>query len=128
MDSILVVVQIFALVCLSVLCIFLISLLARFKTFLTGVEKDLKEISAKAIPVFENLEIITEKVKSVTESIDSQVELVRHSINSIKEITDNIANFERRVQARIEEPVLETVSILAAFLKGIRTFVDRMRG
>ena len=128
MDSILVAVQIFALVCLSVLCIFLISLLARLKTFLTGVERDLKEISTKAIPVFENLEIITEKVKSVTESIDSQVELVRHSINSIKEITDNIANFERRVQERIEEPVLETVSILAAFFKGIRAFVDRMRG
>jgi methyl-accepting chemotaxis protein len=85
-------------------------------------------LTSKAIPVFENLEVITEKVKNVTESIDEQVEMARQSIRSIKEVADNIVNFERRIQERIEEPVLETVSVLASFFRGVRTVVDRLRG
>ena len=128
MEAILLVMQIVALACLSALSVYLITLLVRVRTFLGGVEKDLKELSSKAIPVFENLEIITEKIKAVTESIDEQVDMVKHSIRSIKEIADNIVNFERRVQDRIEEPVLETISVFAAIFKGVRTFVDRLRG
>ena len=127
-ESVLLVMQIVALTCLSVLCVFLISLLSRLRTFLAGVEKDLKEISSKAIPVFENLEIITEKIKSVTENIDEQVVMVKHSITSMKEIADNILNFERRIQERIEEPVMDTVTMFVAAFKGVRAFVDRLRG
>ena len=124
----LVVMEIIALACVSVLSIYLITVLARARSLLSAVEKDLKELSAKAIPVFENLEIITEKVKNVTESIDEQVDMVRHSISSIRDVADDIVDFERRIQARIEEPVMETVSILAAVFKGVRTFIDRLRG
>jgi uncharacterized protein YoxC len=124
----LVVMEIIALACVSVLSIYLITVLARARSLLSAVEKDLKELSAKAIPVFENLEIITEKVKNVTESIDEQIDMVRHSISSIRDVADDIVDFERRIQARIEEPVMETVSILAAVFKGVRTFIDRLRG
>jgi archaellum component FlaC len=102
-------------------------MIAHARAILTGVEKDLKELSTHAIPVFENLEVITEKVKNITENIDDQVEMVKHSINTIKEVADNIVSFERRVQERIEEPVLETVSVFAALFKGVRTFVERLR-
>ena len=128
MDSILVVMQIVALACLSVLSVYLVTVLVRLRTILTSVEKDIKELSSKAIPVFENLEVITEKVKNISEGIDEQVETVKHSINSIKEIADNIVGFERRIQSRIEEPVLETISYVAALFKGVRTFVERLRG
>ena len=37
------------------------------------VEHDVRELSTKAIPVMENLEVITEKVKNITETIDEQV-------------------------------------------------------
>ncbi len=126
--DLLVIMEIVALGCLSVLCIYLITVLVRVRSILTVVEKDIKELTSKAIPVFENLEIITEKVKSVTESIDDQIQMVKHSIASIKEVADNIVSFERRVQERIEEPVLETVSVFASLFKGVRTFVERIRG
>ena len=128
MESILVVMQIIALGCLSVLSVYLITVLVRVRNILTDVEKDIRELSSKAIPVFENLEIITEKIKNVSESIDEHVEMVKHSIHAVKEIADNFVEFERRVQQTIEEPVIETVSVFAALFKGVRTFVDRLRG
>ncbi len=97
------------------------------RTFVSNVEQYLKDISSKAIPVFENLEIITDKVKSIASNIDEQVEEVKYSINSIKEIADNLISFERQLQNQIEGPILETISTVAAFIKGIRTFFERIR-
>jgi len=119
--------QIVALGCLSALCIYLISVLIRIRSIIADVERNLKELTSKAIPVFENLDVITKKIKSVTESIDEQVMMVKQSIQSIKDVADNIVSFERKVQERIEEPVLEIVSIFTGFFKGVRTFIERFR-
>lgn len=127
MDSVLILVQIVALLCLSGLSVYLIVVLVRVREILTSVEKDVQELTSKAVPVFANLEVITDKVKNVTSNIDEQVEGVKHSIESVKEIADNVVELERRIQERIEEPVLEAVSFLAAAVKGVRTFLERVR-
>ena len=129
MDSnpILVVVEIVALLCLSAVCIYLILVLIRLKDMLTGMEKDLKEITSRALPVLENMEFITARVKSITENIDDQVMIIRDSIGSVKEIADNIVAVERKVQERIEGPILDSVAFIAAIIKGVRTFFDRVR-
>ncbi len=120
--------EIIALACVSALCVYLIIVLVRVRTMLAEVERDWKELSLHAIPVLENLEVITEKVKNISESIGDQVDMLKQSLQSIKEVADNILNFERRVQNSIEEPVFETMSVFTGFFKGIRAFVDRLRG
>ena len=127
MDSLLVVVEIIALASVAALCIFLFFVMVRVRSILIVIEKDLKEFSAKAMPVIENLEVITDRVKTISENIDEQVEVLKGAVNSFKDIAENIVDFERRVQDRIEEPVLETVSTFAAIFKGVRTFVTRLR-
>ena len=127
MESLLVIAQIFALLCLSALCIYLIVVLLRVRDILAGVEKDLKEMTSRALPILENMEFITSRVKSIAENIDDQVMIVRESISSIRQVADNVVQLERRVQDRIEGPILETVAFVAALFKGVRTFVDRVR-
>ncbi len=120
--------QIIALLCVSVLSVYLIVVLSHMRQVLTNVEKDVKEIGAKALPVFENLEAITSKVKDIASDIDDQIDIVKHALGSVKEVAENVVEFERRIQQRIEEPVLETISFAAAIIKGVRTFFERVRG
>lgn len=128
MESLLVVAQILALLCLSALCVYLIVVLLRVRDILVDVEKDLKEMTARALPVLENVEFITARVKSITENIDDQILIVRESIASVKQVADNVVDLERKVQERIEGPILETVAFVAAVFRGVRTFMDRVRG
>ena len=125
--EVLLIMEIISLAALTVVCVYLITVLVRVRNILTVVERDVRELTAKAIPVFENLEVITEKIKNVSESIDEQVDMVKSSIRSIKEIADNVITMERRIQERIEEPVLEAVGTFAAVFKGVRSFVARLR-
>ena len=69
MESFLVIAQIVALLCLSALCIYLIVVLLRVRDILTTVEKDMKEMTSRALPVLENLEFITARVRSISGEI-----------------------------------------------------------
>ncbi len=126
-SSLLVIAQILALICLSALCVYLIIVLLRVRNILANVEKDLREMTSRAIPILENMEFITARVKNIAENIDDQVVVVRESLGSIKQVAENVVELERKVQERIEGPILDTVAFVAAVFKGVRTFVDRVR-
>jgi len=127
LEPVLVIALIVALVCLSALCVYMILFLLRVRETLTGIERDFKEMSARALPVLDNMEYITSRVKSIADNVDDQVMIVRESIGSVKEIADNIVALEQKVQERIEGPFLDTLAFVAALFKGVRTFVDRVR-
>lgn len=127
MDGFLIIAQIVALLCVSALCIYLIVVLVRVREVLTHVDKDLREMTTHALPILENMEYITSRVKSIAENVDDQVMIVRESIGTVKDIAENIAALERKVQEKIEGPILDTVAFVAAIFKGFRTFVDRVR-
>ncbi len=127
MESVLVAAQILALLCLSALCVYLITIILRLRDLLGKVESDVKEITTRAVPVLDNVEYITNRLKSISDNIDDQVAMVRDSIGSVRSVADNIVALERQVQARVEGPILETVGLVAAVLKGLRAFADRVR-
>lgn len=116
-----------ALLSAAALCIYLIVVLARVRVILLQMEKDFKELSARALPILENTEYITSRLKSIADTIDEQVLSVRDSIASVRQIADNVVELERRIQEQIEGPFLESLSFAAAIFKGVRTFVERFR-
>lgn len=127
MESLRYVVETVALLSASALCIYLIVVLARLKDVLTLIQKDLSEIGAKAKPVFENLQVITEKLKSVSGKIDDQIGLVRGSLESVKNAADNIVAFEQRIQESLEEPVVRLSAMVAAFVNRIASYFGGAR-
>lgn len=127
MDTVLAITQIIALVCFSILSIILIVVLLRVKTLVIEAQENLREIRARSVPLLDNLEAITSKVRAISESVDEQVEGVREAITSIRGVAEDIVLLERRVQERVEGPVLDTVAYLVAIIKGLRTFIERVR-
>jgi uncharacterized protein YoxC len=126
-ETILVLAEILALVCLAALCLYLILVLIRMKRVMTNLERDLKAFAERAIPVLQNIEEITTKFKNVAAIIEEEVGSIKESMAAVQQIAENVVNFERRVQERIEIPVMEAVSVFSALFKGVRTFIDRLR-
>lgn len=127
MESILLVAQIVALVAVTAVCVYLIVVLVRVKDMLSNVERDIRAVTERTMPVLENIDYISARIKSITDNIDDQVLMVRESVGSIREIADNIVALERKVQSQIEGPILETVAFVAAVIKGVRAFSQRLR-
>lgn len=127
MDTVLALAQIVALLSLAAVSIYLIVVLVRLKSVLVQAGSDLKEISARLLPVLDNTEFITAHVKTITESVEDQVHSVRDSITSIKRVADDVLDLERKVQEKIEGPILDSVAYASAVVSGVRAFVARLR-
>ena len=127
METFLQIVQTVALVAVAAFCIAGLLILIRLRKILTGFGQNISDVSSRAVPVLENLEFITARLKSITESIDDQVTLVGDSLGSIRDVTDSIVALERKVQEQIEGPILESLAFIGALLKGFKTFMDRLR-
>ena len=127
MESLLRIAEIILLVSLSILAVYLVVVLVKVKEILGTMETNVKEVSARTIPVLENMEAITSKLRSITENIDDQLSIVRNSVQSLKEITENIVSFERRVQNTIEGPVLEVAGTLGSIIRSLALFIGRFR-
>lgn len=119
--------SIVALIAVTVVCVFLVIVLVRVRDVLTNVERDIRAVTERTMPVLENIDYIAARVKNITDGIDDQVLMVRESMGSIREIADNVVALERKVQARMEGPILDTVAFVAALFKGVRTFTERLR-
>lgn len=128
MTNLLMFAQIILALSLAGLAIYLVLVLAKVKTLLVQIGSDVKNVSARVIPVLENMEVITSKLRSITANFDDQMTIVTNSVQSIKEIADSIVEFERRVQDRIEAPVLEVAGLLGSVVRGIAAFINRLRG
>ena len=120
--------QIILVLSLSALAVYLVVVLTKVRSILGHIETDVREVSVRVIPVLENLEVITSKLRSITANVDDQMTIVKSSVQSIKEIADNIVEFERRVQERVEAPVLEVAGIVGSVVRGIAAFINRLRG
>lgn len=127
METALLIAQLLALVAVTAVCVFLIVVLIRVREMLTNIERDISAVTERTMPVLENIDYITLRIKNIADNIDDQVSIVRESMGSIREITDNIVELERKVQSRIEGPILDTVALIAALVKGAKAFTERLR-
>jgi uncharacterized protein YoxC len=125
-ETVLILAEILALASLAALCVYLILVLIRMRRVMTNLERDLKAFADRAIPVLENIEEITTKFKNVAAIIEQEVSGIKQSMAAIQQIAEDVVNFERRVQERIEMPVMEAASVISAVFKGIRTFLDQL--
>lgn len=123
MESFVLIAQIIVMLSLSALAIYLVVLLIKVKDMLGVIEVNIKEVSARAIPVLENMEAITGKLRTITDSIDDQMVLTRNSLKLLYGVTENIARFERNMQNLIEGPLMEFASIVGGFIGRIAKFL-----
>lgn len=122
METLRSIVELGALISVSALCVYLIVVLVRTREVLTVMKKDLEDLGEKAGPVLDNLSVITEHLKSVSEKVDDQVGLVKGSLESVKQAADNFVSLEQRLQESFEEPMLRLSSMLNAIVNRVAGF------
>lgn len=124
--DLLLIAQIIILLSLSALAIYMIVVLSKLRELLGTVDQNLKQITAKAIPTLDNLDVITSKLRTIVENFDEQLDTVKQSVETIKGIADNVAAFERRIQDAVESPIMEVMNTIGGIIRGFTSFLGRV--
>ncbi|HEY6953189.1 MAG TPA: DUF948 domain-containing protein [Bacteroidota bacterium] len=117
--------KVLALFSAAALCVYLIVVLTRLRSVLEVFQRDFSDITRNLKPILENLNIVADRLKSITTKVDDQVILFKASLESFKALADNVVNFEARVQERLEEPIIRVTSLLGAFVGRILSFFGK---
>jgi len=111
----------------AALCISLIFTISKIRVSFTKIQEDVSELNRNAMPLFENLKIVSDKIRSISENVDDQITVLRSSVESIREMTDNIVSFEKQIQHEVEGPLMEAVGFVSALVKAVKAFVTKMK-
>lgn len=115
---------IIAALCFIWVCYILVQVFRRMEKSLRNVEHEVHSMTVRTLPVLENMEAITTKIRSVTDNIDEQMNLVRNTLGVVRRSLEDIVDFKQRIQHKLEEPAMETASFLSGILRGVKTFFN----
>ncbi len=78
--------------------------------------------------ILTNVDEITTNLTRTTQSIRSQVEGLSVAVEKIQNMVDDVVGLERELRSEIEPPVVETLNTVTAIVKGLRKFVEVLKG
>jgi uncharacterized protein YoxC len=93
-----------------------------------SVQNEVKNVSAKVDPVIQNVNNVISTVGSITEKVNDNMSVVKDAVDKLKETADDIMQFEKKIRRNIEPPVMETITTFNAVIKGITTFIGKLKG
>ncbi|MCH7972755.1 MAG: hypothetical protein IH949_02485 [Bacteroidetes bacterium] len=106
----------------SLLCLFLIFYIYRITKSFNQIKDEVKKISSKLDPFIESMTELSNRINEISDSVKKPVELVRTTVNDVKNRVDAILNFEAKLRKGVEEPVFRLIRALAAIVNGIEAF------
>ena len=69
---------------------------------------------------------ISNDIKEISGTLKEQVTKVEGIVDSVKDTTDSIIEFERKVQKEVETNVFDTLNMISAISKGVKSFWGTM--
>lgn len=116
-----------ALLAIAAAGIYSILLMKDLQKVLNELENSVRQVSEKALPVLDNAEVITQKVRSIAENLDGEFTSLKYAVNSVVNAVNDVVELEKKVKQRIENPVLDVANYISAVAKGIKAFVHVLK-
>lgn len=113
---------------LSVLGIYLIISVKKITASVDKIEKDVEGLQKKMEPLIESSLIVSNDIGEISKSVKAQMSKVEDIIDSVKETTDSIIQFEQKTQREVETQVGDALNFVSAIVTGLKTFVSVVSG
>ena len=112
---------------LVLILIFLIPVLLQVRRAAHEAEKLIDSVRLQVAPVSRDVGLISRDVKSIVQSIHRQVDRVEDGIETVHDMAVRAKEFQIEVQRRIEEPLLQIVSVFSGVIRGIESIASIFR-
>jgi len=87
-------------------------------------EKLLDTTRQQITPLAHDLTIIFNDVKKIVQSVQAQVGKVEKGVDELKETAMRINEFEKMLQQKLEQPILEFATLVTAISRALRAFIE----
>jgi len=99
--------------------VFMIPVLLQIRRTAREAEKLIDYVRAQVAPTSRNIVLISQDVKSIVQSIQRQVDRIEEGVETVHDMAIRLKVFQIEVQHRIEEPLLQIVSVFGGVKRGV---------
>lgn len=83
----------------------------------------------KSLPgIMTNMEDISENLSAILKTGRKQVDVVNDAVANLKGIVDDVVFFEKQIKRKVESPIFQSASTIAATAKAVQAFLNVMGG
>ena len=115
------------LILISALIIFLIFYLGKITRSIQELQKDISKISDKLEPLLFSLSELTENFSNIGDMAKQQLETTKGMVFSVRDRVEKILEFEGKIRAGIEGPVMGVINQFKAISNGVNTFLSYLK-
>ena len=98
--------------------IYMIPVLLQIRRTAREAEKLIDSVRAQVAPTSRDIVLISHDVKSIVQSIQQQVDRIEEGVETVHDMAVRLKVFQIEVQRRIEEPLLQIVSVFGGVKRG----------
>lgn len=106
----------------------IVSAIDNINSTIDNIESKVDHITTKTEPLIENSLLITNDIKEISSNLKIQSAKINGIVDTVKDTTDSIVEFERKVQKEVETNVFDALNMVNAVSKGIRQFLNVLSG
>jgi uncharacterized protein YoxC len=107
--------------------IYMIPVLLQIRRAAREAEKLIDSIRAQVAPTSRDIVLISHDVKSIVQSIQRQVDRIEEGVETVHDMAMRLKVFQIEVQRRIEEPLLQIVSVFGGVKRGAEAIAGIFR-
>jgi uncharacterized protein YoxC len=115
------------LILISALVISLIVYLGKITRSIQELQKDISKISDKLEPLLFSISELTEKFSDIGDVAKQQLETTKGMVFSVRDRVEKILEFEGKIRAGIEGPVMSVINQFKAISNGVNTFLSYLK-
>ena len=115
------------LILVSALIIALIVYLGKITRSIQDLQKDISDLSERIDPLVTSLSDLTNKLTSLSDQANEQMETTRNIVFSVRDRVNVILDFEEKIRAGIEGPVMGFINQIKAISNGVSTFLNYLK-
>lgn len=115
------------LILVSALIIALIVYLGKITRSIQDLQKDISDLSERVDPLVTSLSDLTNKLTSLSDQANEQMDTTRSIVYSVRDRVNVILDFEEKLRAGIEGPVMGFINQLKAISNGVNTFLHYLK-
>lgn len=107
--------------------IYMIPVLLQIRRAAREAEKLIDSVRAHVAPTSRDIVLISHDVKSIVQSIQRQVDRVEEGVETVHDMAVRLKVFQIEVQRRIEEPLLQIISVFGGVKRGAEAIASIFR-
>lgn len=106
----------------------IVSAIDNINSTIDNIESKVDHITTKTEPLIENSLLITNDIKEISSNLKIQSAKINGIVDTVRDTTDSIVNFEQKVQKEVETNVFDALNMVSAVSKGIKSFLNVLSG